>query len=191
MNHHEFCDKELAELCAKSDKNAQEMLYTRYAAMLHALCYRYVSDEEDARDLTHDVMIQVFRNIHKFRWSGKGSLEAWIRRVGVNLAIDSLRKGKRLRLTGVDQITIEDKDLIETPSDVDRLMEVPREVLLEMVASLPDVQRTVFNLYCLDGFAHKEIARALGIAENSSSSALSRAKCTLKRLINNYLNSNP
>ena len=70
-------------------------------------------------------------------------------------------------------------------------MEVPREVLLEMVASLPDVQRTMFNLYCLDGFAHKEIARALGIAENSSSSALSRAKCTLKRLINNYLNSNP
>lgn len=189
MDYPELCEKELAGLCAESDIKAQEMLYTRYAARVYALCYRYVSIEEDARDLMHDVMISVFRNIHKFRWSGEGSLGGWIIRIAVNMSIDRLRKGKRLKLSHTDSAAL-DRIASTEEQSADSLMDVPAAVLLEMVAALPDVQRTVFNLYCLDGFSHKEIARMLGIAENSSSSALSRAKNCLKELIKNYLESN-
>lgn len=189
MDYPELCEKELAALCAESDIKAQEMLYTRYAARVYALCYRYVSDEEDARDLMHDVMIHVFRNIHRFRWSGEGSLGGWITRIAVNMSIDILRKRKRLKLSRADSAALERMADDERQS-ADSLAAVPASVLLEMVASLPDVQRTVFNLYCLDGFSHKEIAGMLGIAENSSSSALSRAKNCLKELIKNYLDSN-
>lgn len=190
MDYPELCEKELAGLCAESDIKAQEMLYTRYAARVYALCYRYVSNEDDARDLMHDVMIGVFRNIHRFRWSGDGSLCGWIMRIAVNMSIDRLRKGKKLKLSHTDSVTLDRIAPAEEEQSVDCLMAVPAAVLLEMVATLPDVQRTVFNLYCLDGFSHKEIARMLGIAENSSSSALSRARNCLKELIKNYLDSN-
>ena len=191
MDYPELCEKELAARCAESDIKAKEMLYTRYAARVNALCYRYVSNEDDARDLMHDVMIHVFRNIHRFRWSGEGSLGGWIMRIAVNMSIDRLRKGKRLKLSHTDSVTLDRLAPVEDElQTADGLAAVPAAVLLGMVASLPDVQRTVFNLYCLDGFSHKEIARMLGIAENSSSSALSRAKSCLKELIKNYLDSN-
>lgn len=190
MDHTESCEKELAVLCSKFDIKAQEMLYTKYAARVYALCYRYVSNEEDARDLMHDVMINVFRNIHKFRWSGNGSLGGWITRIAVNMSIDRLRKERRLKLSHTDLVRLERIAPVEDEQSEDRLMAVPAAVLLEMVSTLSDVQRTVFNLYCLDGFSHKEIAGMLGIAENSSSSALSRAKNCLKELIKNYLDSN-
>lgn len=190
MDYSESCEKELAVLCSKSDIKAQEMLYKRYAARVNALCYRYVSDEEDARDLMHDVMINVFKNIHKFRWSGEGSLGSWIMRIAINMSIDRLRRGKRLKLSHADTMTLDRIALAEDALSENSPIDVPSSVLLEMVATLPDVQRTVFNLYCLDGFSHKEIAGMLGIAENSSSSALSRAKNCLKELIKNYLNSN-
>ncbi|HBN02140.1 MAG TPA: RNA polymerase subunit sigma-70 [Rikenellaceae bacterium] len=190
MDYSELCEKELAVLCSKSDIKAQEMLYKRYAARVNALCYRYVSDEEDARDLMHDVMINVFKNIHKFRWSGEGSLGSWIMRIAVNMSIDRLRRGKRLKLSHADTMTLDRIAPAEDALSENSPIDVPSSVLLEMVATLPDVQRTVFNLYCLDGFSHKEIAGMLGIAENSSSSALSRAKNCLKELIKNYLNSN-
>lgn len=105
------------------------------------------------------------------------------------MSIDRLRKGKRLKLSHTDSAAL-DRIASTEEQSADSLMDVPAAVLLEMVAALPDVQRTVFNLYCLDGFSHKEIARMLGIAENSSSSALSRAKNCLKELIKNYLESN-
>lgn len=98
MDHSsKISEKELAELCARSDSNALKTLYFRYAEKLNALCYRYVSDEDDARDLTHDVMIHVYGNIHKFRWSGEGSLGGWIRRIAVNLSIDRLRRQNKTR----------------------------------------------------------------------------------------------
>ncbi len=186
MDHSsKISEKELAELCARSDPNALKTLYFRYAAELNALCYRYVSDEEDAMDLTHDIMIHVYGNIHKFRWSGEGSLGGWIRRIAVNLSIDRLRRQKRLKFSKAPLNIIENRP--EDNDEVSDLERISGTILLGMIASLPDIQRTVFNLYCLDGFSHKEIAEILGIAENSSSSALSRARDTLKKLIRKHL----
>ena len=89
-------DIELAKLCARGDEKARHELYTKYAAYLFALCIRYVGDRELARDLMHDAMIKIFDTIGKYKPTG--SLKSWCARVTVNMAIDHLRKSKRMDL---------------------------------------------------------------------------------------------
>ena len=138
---------------------------------------------EEAEDLMHDSMIAVFRSIGRFKFRGKGSLNAWISRVAVNTAIDRYRKAVRqeaaaesmaAELSETEDITAEDA------------MRVPLEVLEKMIALLPDTKRIIFNMFCVEGLSHKEIAGMLGITEKTSSSLLSKARRMLSERIREY-----
>ena len=178
-------ERELALACARGDRNAQAELYSEYASGLLALCLRYTGDREEARDIMHDSMIKAFDNIGSFRYSGAGSLEAWLRRIGVNTAVDSLRRKYRIQAISLDQAF---EDNIPEP-DSEAVETIPADVLQRMVCSLPAVRRTVFNMYCIDGFSHKDVAKALGITEKGSASILAKARASLKKAIREYLHS--
>lgn len=176
-------EQELASLCTAGDREAQGELYAQYASRLYALCYRYVADREEAQDLMHDAMIKAMDSFRSFSYTGDGSLYAWLRRLTVNVVIDHLRHMSKLRLIPLDQ-TIE----TENPdTDDDAACDIPAQALMDMVAALPSVKRTVFNMYCIDGFSHKDIAAAIGITEKGSASILAKSRAQLRNAVNDYL----
>ncbi len=85
-------DSQLIIACKKQDRNAQKVLYERYAPVMMAVCVRYCREEDMALDLLHDGFIRAFTQIGSY--TGKGSFEGWLRRIFVNLALESFRKEK-------------------------------------------------------------------------------------------------
>ena len=174
---------ELARLCARGDDKARKEVYERYAASLYALCIRYVGDRELARDLMHDSMMKIFDTIGKYRPTG--TLKSWVSRVTVNLVIDHLRRSKRFDTVNID----ERQERLPEPSK-DEMVYVPKEELLKMVERLPDTKRVIFNMFCVEGYSHKDIAAMLGIKEKTSSSLLFKAREQLAGEVRNYLRIN-
>ena len=175
-------EQALAEACCAKDRVAEDELYTRYAARVYTLCRRYLGDADDAKDLMQEALIQALDKIPTFRYSGKGSLYGWIRRITINKALDQIRR-KRWMTVSLDFGTHAD---IPDPTG-EEMERIPQEKLLEWIARLPDKRRAVFNLYCIDEYSHKEIASLLGITEKGSASALTKAKKQLKEDIRHYL----
>ena len=180
-------EQELALGCARSDRDAQAELYTRYAGGLYALCLRYIEDREEARDLMHDAMIKAMDNFKSFRYVGEGSINAWISRIAVNMAIDRLKESSRFRQIPLEQVSGDEIENALEP-DAEYVRSVPDDVLDEIIASLSPVKRTVFNMYCIDGFSHKEIAGKLGITERGSTSIMAKARANVKNALMSYLN---
>ena len=176
----------LAEGCRKGDNAARRELYDRYAARLLAICVRYVGDRATAEDLMHDAFLKIYGAFDRFTFRGAGSLRAWIERITVNVALEWLRNRNRIGMVELDEGRAA-ASLADSEPDPAQVARVPREVLMRFVAELPDGYRAVFNLYCIEGLPHREIARLLGINEKSSSSQLFRARSLLARKIKAYL----
>jgi RNA polymerase sigma factor (sigma-70 family) len=158
----------------------QEELYNRFSGKMYAVCLRYANNSDDAQDLLQDGFIKVYRNLHKFR--AEGSFEGWIRRVFVNSCIEHFRK-KSLQLSKVsdkEESTIEDGDI----TALDSLAE---KDIINLIQQLSPGYRTVFNLYVIEGYSHKEIAEQLGISEGTSKSQLARARSILQKKVTQYL----
>lgn len=181
-------EREISRGCKQGNAIAQRALFDRYSPELMATIYRYVASDDDAKDVLQDTFISAFNNINRFKWEGDGSLRAWLSRIAVNMSLNYLRSKKRL---SASQMPVE--AMGDPPDDSDQdtatgVQHLDASTILEMVAQLPDGYRTVFNLYCLDGYSHQEIAEQLGISEKTSSSQLARAKALLARKIKAFIN---
>ena len=178
----ELGEQELARYCSRGDRSAEDELYRRYAARVFTLCRRYLADSDEAKDMMQDVLIRALDKIQSFTFRGPGSLYGWISRIAINTAINHLKRQRwrivRLEAAGPDGI----------PEPAEQEMEeIPQEKLLEWIAQLPDMQRTIFNMYCIDGYTHRQIGEMLGISEKGSSGELARARKQLKEKIREYL----
>ena len=178
----------LSEQCRAGNRQAWHELYDRYAGRLLALCLRYTGSRAEAEDLMHDAFVKIFGSFDRFTWRGSGSLRAWIERLTINLAIERLRSRNRLPRQPIDEQTA---SLPAEEPAADTIDRIPQDRLLELIAELPEGYRTILNLYCLDGYSHREIARMLGINEKSSSSQLTRARALLAARIRDYRNNEP
>lgn len=176
-------DIELARQCARGDEKARKELYMRYAGSLYALCLRYVGDRELARDLMHDGIIKVFDTIGKYR--PEGSLKSWVSRVTVNLVIDHIRKSRKFQT-----VSLEEKQERLPEPEKEEMRLVPKEELMKMVTRLPETKRVIFNLFCVEGYSHKDIASMLGIKEKTSSSLLFKAREQLAADVKEYIRRN-
>lgn len=176
-------DLELARLCARGDDKARKEMYTRYAGSLYAICIRYVGDRELARDLMHDSMIRIYDTIGKYRPTG--TLKAWMSRVTVNLVIDHIRKERKFLIVPLEG----EQEKIPEPS-AEEMRTVPKEELIRMISALPEAKRVIFNLFCVEGYSHKDISKMLGIKEKTSSSLLFKAREQLAGNIKDYLRNN-
>lgn len=179
-------EQELALGCVRKDRDAQAELYTRYSSRLYAICLRYIEDREEARDLMHDCMIKAMDNFKSFRYVSEGSLYAWLSRITVNMAINRLKESSRFRQIPFEQVSGDELDNALEP-DAESVRKIPDGVLDKLIAELPPVRRTVFNMYCIDGYSHHDIARALGITERTSTSVLAKARASLKKALMNYI----
>lgn len=162
--------------CRNGETAAQRALYEQFAPKMLAVCYRYARQEGDAQDMLQDAFVKVFQHID--RYDDRGSLEGWIRRIVVNTAIDHLRKHKyQLQQTEVN-------DAVHHEATVESALDhLELEFLYEVIQSLPDGYRMIFNLYAIEGYSHAEIGEQLGITESTSRSQYTRARSLLKKRI--------
>ena len=168
--------QELIEGCIKREPTAQRKLYEIYAPRMLTLASRYAGDRERAKDILHDGFITLFNKIDSY--SGTGSFEGWLRRIFVNTALMSLRKVDILRNT--EEIDNAAGEISDFPGAVETMSS---KELMELIASMPDGFRIVFNMYAIEGYSHQEIAKELNISEGSSRSQLSRARVWLQERI--------
>jgi RNA polymerase sigma factor (sigma-70 family) len=162
---------DLIKGCIEGDRRIQQELYNRFSPKMYAVCLRYMGNADDAQDILQEGFIKVYKNIERFR--GEGSFEGWIRRIFVNTAIEQIRKKK------MDVSLTEKEEIIEfkTVSAIDSINE---KDLLKIVSGLSPGYRSVFNMYVVEGFSHKEIGELLGISEGTSKSQLARARMILQ-----------
>ncbi len=179
-------EKELVQGCIRKDRDAQQELYARYAARLYTLCLRYVGDSEESRDLMHDSMIKAMDSIRSFRNEADGSLYPWLRKITINVVFDRFRQNSRFMEIPLEQVS-DDEIPDASDSDAGPEREIPDGVLKQIMATLSPVRRTVFNMYYIDGFSHKEIAQALNITESGSTSILAKARASVRKAITDYL----
>ncbi|HYC40798.1 MAG TPA: RNA polymerase sigma factor [Chitinophagaceae bacterium] len=157
----------------------QEELYRRFSGRMYGVCLRYASNAEEAEDILQEGFIKIFKKLESFR--SEGSFEGWIRRIFVNTAIEHFRRKKYLQpVTEKEETSIEGKYI----SVLDDLAE---QDILGLVQQLSPGYRTVFNMYVVEGYTHKEIADMLGISEGTSKSQLSRAKVILQDLVRKFI----
>jgi RNA polymerase sigma-70 factor (ECF subfamily) len=162
----------LVKRCLQGKAQAQRLLYERFKGRLFGLCLRYADSEDEALDMLQEGFIKVFRDLHQFR--GEGPLEAWLRRVVVNAAISRLRKKTWVKETDFDWDQLPEQVEEYTPDSMDV------EEVIRLIQQLPKGFRTVFNLYAVEGYSHREIAQILGIAESTSRSQYQRARKMLQ-----------
>lgn len=169
-------DEELVKGCIEKKPLAQKTLYERFSRKMMGVCLRYSDDRDDAEDILQVGFIKIFENIQSFK--GSGSLEGWIRRIIVNTALNHYRQNRQSRenidLDSVDYMLDGGNHTAES---------LNAKELMAMIQKLPPGFRTVFNLFAIEGYSHKEIADQLEISEGTSKSQYARARAFLQRLI--------
>lgn len=163
------------------DNTATEWIYRKHVRYLSALCSRYITEDEDIKDVLQESFIKIFTSLDSFKYRGEGALKAWMAKITLNETLKFVRNNSRLPIDGID-----DKDIIIADDDSMETEDIPTDVLHQFIRELPDGYRTVFNLYVIDDKSHKEIAQLLGIKENTSASQLHKAKSMLAQKIKHY-----
>jgi RNA polymerase sigma-70 factor (ECF subfamily) len=177
MNETYTPESQLIENCIKGQRSSQKALYDMYSAKMFAICLRYSKNQMDAEDILQEGFVKLFNNLVRFR--GDGSFDGWVRRIFVNTAIEHIRRKSLTTTVGEGlENTVPDRQ----HNALDKLYE---KDLINTSLKLSDGYRTVFNLYAIDGYSHKEIATKLGITESTSKSQFSRAKALLRNMIQN------
>jgi RNA polymerase sigma-70 factor (ECF subfamily) len=166
-------DEEMVKRCLRQDAEAQRALYDRFARQMMAVCMRYAGNPMEAQDMLQEGFIKVFEKLGQFR--GEGVLAGWVRRIMVNEALIYLRKNKKHQF--IDEIN-DDHEMGH--EGVDALETLAVEALLALIAGLPSGYRTVFNLFAVEGYTHKEIAEMLDITESTSKTQFHKAKKQLR-----------
>ena len=165
-------EKELLEGCAKGDRAAQKALYERYCRKMMVICQRYAKTTAEAEDILQEGFVKVFGAIKSFR--GESALGTWITRIMINTALNSQRQ----KLYMLPMVDLTEVSLPEREEVI--LAQFHLEELVAIIQSLPDGCRVVFNLFAIEGYGHKEIAKMMNISEGTSKSQYNRAKSLLR-----------
>lgn len=168
-------DEQLIKHCLENNRNAQKELFEKFSRKMMSLCIRYAGNEDDAKDILQEGFIKVFTHLKDY--SGSGSLSGWIKSIMVNTSLNFIRKSVYIK----ELVEMEEEHVLSgSEQSESRLGE---QELMKLIRSLPDGFRTIFNLFAIEGYSHKEIAQMLGISENTSKTQYLRARARLQKMI--------
>ena len=174
---------QLIERIRQKNQRAMSQLYQIYVGELSSVCYRYVSDYDDAKDVLQNSFVKIFTSISRLDYRGEDSFKAWMKRIVANEALTQLKRKKRL-------VFMEHNNINEEPLDEEaRTERVSADELHELICKLPDGYRMVLNLYIFEGYSHRQIAEMLNISESTSASQFYHAKRLLAKSIKELIKS--
>ncbi len=171
----------MVQRCLRGDAKAQQKLFELFYGKMLAVCLRYTKDREEAKDMMQDGFMKVFQKLEQYTFTAP--LDAWVRRIMVNTAIDHYRKN------AAEPIAKDIEDAYEVHEETDVISDMNHAELLQCLQHLPAGYRMVFNMYVIEGFSHKEIAEAMNVSEGTSKSQLSKARLYLQKIIANRFSS--
>jgi len=166
-------EQQWIEQAKDCNRQAQQLIYQRYASKMLSVCRQYVKDIHHAEDVMITAFMKVFT--HMKSYEGKGNFEGWIRRIMIHECISFIRVQKKVSYT-------DDLELSEPTDEHEELLWTAEE-LQRAIDTLPEGYKMVFNLYVIEGLKHREISEMLGISEGTSKSQLSHAKNLLKKIL--------
>lgn len=188
-------DSELVDRAQDGDREAFQQLVERYQEKVYSICYGKVKDEQDAKDVSQDVFVKVFRYIDNF--NQESSFYTWLYRIAVNTSIDYLRKQSRRDEVDYDDTIQTDEEVqgneLLMPSklgvDPDRELgrKELREKMLEALKSLSDKHRTILTLREVEGLSYKEMAEVLDISKGTVMSRLYHARQYFQEALEDYV----
>jgi len=171
-------DAELVDACLRGDRGAFDLVVTRHQRAVYQLCYRFVSNHEDASDLTQDVFLRAYKGLRNFR--GQSSLGTWLYRIGVNVCLN------RVSAKSLPTEPVEERHHVDTRSESapDRLLRAERAARVRAaIAQLPRKQRAALILRMYHDMAHHEIAEALGSSVGAVKANVFHAMQNLRKLL--------
>jgi len=178
-------DNNLIARCKKGDRQAQQIIYEKYSPIMLAICIRYVKDRMLAEDIMQESFMTIFEKVGQFK--DLGSFEGWMKKIMVNASLKSIQQSSKNKFFDIDEINNVNLSNLQTDDfEIDINYNDPKSVIentafsqaeiLEVISTLPDGFRIVFNLYAIEGYKHKEIAESLGISISTSKTQLIRAR---------------
>jgi RNA polymerase sigma factor (sigma-70 family) len=168
----------LIKACSNGDNKAFRKIYEIHSGTMYSICLRYMNNEDEAKDALQEGFIKVFKNISKFKFTG--SFEGWMKRIFVNSSIELIRKRKmHLDVSELNSNELPLTAKIETGS-------MDAEKMMTLVQQLPEGYRTVFNMFIVDGYSHKEISDYLEISESTSKTQLFKARKQLQEWLKDW-----
>ena len=173
------------KLAQAEETEGQRLIYEQYAGKMLLAIRRYIPGEQEALDVLQDGFLKVFRNIGGYTF--KGSFEGWMRRIMVNLAIDSLRASRQLQFVGEAEEMLDVLTERQNEQNEPEWAGLGQDDILEAMEQLTPVYRAVFNLYAIEGYGHRDIAMQLGISEGTSKSNYAKARRNLRELLRKKL----
>ena len=168
---------QIVERIRRKDQRAMSQLYQMYIGELSSVCYRYVPNSDDAKDVLQNSFVKIFTSIPSLEYRGEEQFKGWLVRIVANEALTFLRNKKKL-------VFVEQNEMLdETEEDDPDTERISPDKLHQLISELPDGYRTVLNLYVFENYSHRQIAGLLGIKESTSASQLFYAKQWLVRRI--------
>ena len=168
-------ERELIQACKKQNRRAQQELFDRFSPTMFGVCRRYIKSDSEAEDVLVEAFYKVLTKLEMY--NGDGSFEGWIRRIVVNEALMNLRKNMKLKMN------VEINPNLDHTTTLTVEDELAAEDIYGLLEQLPTGYRTIFNLYVLEGYKHREIAELLDISINTSKSQLILAKKRMQDLV--------
>ena len=175
-------DEQLVVRIRQNDQRAMSQLYQRYVGILTSVCYRYVAQESDVKDVLQNSFVKIFTSLSKFEFRGEESLRVWMTRIVVNESLNYLQSRKKMLFVEDERIL---RDLPDEEVNLDRISD---DELHQLIRELPDGYRTVLNLFVFEGLSHRQIAELLSIKESTSASQFYFAKRLLAKRIKDLKN---
>ncbi len=179
--------EEIIQGCRNHDNGMQTKLYYLYYPVIYNTVARYITDDGEKEDVLQETFIKVFNRISQLK--DTQLLVPWMSRIAVNLCMDKIKKIKKLHLSfdlyltnRSDGFEMEEEDLEE-----DDVAAITMEDVNEILNQLPNGFRTVFMLYAIENYSHKEIAQCIGTSESNSKTQYMRAKIAIKNLVKQKL----
>lgn len=167
----------IIEHCRQKNRLAQQQLHQLSYSNLMAVGMRYVTSKDEAEHVVNEAYFKIFTKIDTYSYSQ--NFEAWMRTIVINTALDYVKSEKK------HQYQADITTLIKEPTQ-SVSQSLHEKDLLNILQSIPIQQQAVFNLYAIEGYSHKEIAKQLNISETNSKYILHQARKTLQEKVNNF-----
>lgn len=188
---------QIIQACKEQNPAAQKYLFDLYHKKIMTICLRYLKDKDTAFEMMNEIFMKLFDKIHLYKT--EYNFEGWMTRLAINTIIDYIRTNKHYRQNFIQTNEFHlyghpDENNDDISLWWDEALNIPSEVIFEMINDLPLATKIVFNLYAIEEFSHKEIAQYLNINEGTSKWHLSNARKILKekisQIIHQKMNSN-